>query len=643
MRRTPLLATIAAALVLAATFTMASAATNEGVVSRSSTVFTWQGRIMTNAYVAPLEGQDCPDAATDPQNTTCDHEKITVDVPSGFWKKNHGTLRIVLKPELSDSFQLFVYDDKGMLVGEADTSNNPTATIPDPQGSYEVRASPFFTAASSYVGTATLTILKGKDPGFPLSGFSAYHAVSSARLPNKALSNKPIRYSGPKLTLASHYIGRGAAEPTTGVDGQGRLYYAAAAFDALPAGSPKQLPKTLLLRSDDKGRTWQVKQPGIVNGTQTDGEVFTGDPYTYVDQTTGRVFMVDLKELTSSTVDHSDDGGDTWTRSAAMSPGVNDHQTVFSGPVPKGSPLVTTDPKFPEIVYYCVNQITSADCMRSLDGGVTFVNTGQPSYYGFDTEQTVPFCGSLHGHIRSDFEGRIFVPRGQCGTPYLSISENAGATWRQVKVADPSFHVPDQTTAMNADSAGNLYYVFWDRTFALPWLTISRDHGVTWSTPLMIAPPGVHEVNFPTIAAGDAGRIAITFPGSTATDRTDLSRPWNSYVVESADALSANPTFISNIANPGGAKDPIHRGMCSGRCGRMYDFLDIHIAPDARGTIVATATDTCTAVHLCSTVRYAGATKILQGKFQGVSSDMQGVSIRQITGLRLRVRGTTHA
>ena len=38
----------------------------------------------------------------------------------------------------------------------------------------------------------------------------------------------------------------------------------------------------------------------------------------------------------------------------------------------------------------------------------------------------------------------------------------------------------------------------------------------------MIAPPGVKEVNFPTITAGDAGHIALTFPGTmvgTATTK----------------------------------------------------------------------------------------------------------------------------
>lgn len=145
--------------------------------------------------------------------------------------------------------------------------------------------------------------------------------------------------------------------------------------------------------------------------------------------------------------------------------------------------------------------------------------------------------------------------------------------------------------AVASDTAGNLYYVWWDQKHHLPYLSISRDHGATWSTPLMIAPPGVFEVNFPTITAGDPGKIAITFPGTTVNDQQDSTRPWNSYVVISTNALDPDPLFLSNVAND--PNDPVHRGDCLGRCAGMFDFLDIQVSP-ADGTPWATAVDTCT-------------------------------------------------
>jgi hypothetical protein len=156
----------------------------------------------------------------------------------------------------------------------------------------------------------------------------------------------------------------------------------------------------------------------------------------------------------------------------------------------------------------------------------------------------------------------------------------------------------------------------------LPFLSVSRDHGQTWSTPVVFAPPGVHEVNFPTIVAGDPGRIAVLFPGSESSDRDDPARPWNIYVVVSVNALDADPTFTWTTANDPG--DPVHRGGCGpGRCeaedgGSMFDFLDIQVSP-ADGMFWGTASDTC--IGEC--VTNPQAPKLRPG---------QGVAIRQLKG-----------
>ena len=69
-------------------------------------------------------------------------------------------------------------------------------------------------------------------------------------------------------------------------------------------------------------------------------------------------------------------------------------------------------------------------------------------------------------------------------------------------------------------------HCYTDALHHLPYLAVSKDHGATWGKPIMIAPPGVHESNFPTIDASRPGHIAIGFPGSQSTKPTDagLSR-----------------------------------------------------------------------------------------------------------------------
>jgi hypothetical protein len=172
----------------------------------------------------------------------------------------------------------------------------------------------------------------------------------------------------------------------------------------------------------------------------------------------------------------------------------------------------------------------------------------------------------------------------------------------------------------------------------------------------MIAPPGVRQVNLPTIDAGSRGRIAVSFAGTTQppppprpVDPTDLIgqlfgptnndfRPWNLYVVESTNALAGNPMFVSATGND--PKDPINRGPCgdlaTGRCGLMFDFLDIGI--DASGHAWATEVDTCTHNQGRSGIDCVASTKPTPDGNTGSTSNV-GVVVKQIGGPSLVAGG----
>ena len=512
-----------------------------------------------------------------------------------------------------------------------------------------VGASLTLAVASQASGSPMNRSTFGAAPG----GFAAYHAIRVASDPKAGvvLANTPVAYRGPKLVLAQSYIGRQSAEPTIGVDRKGAIYTTAAAFDAVPGNPPKNEPRTLVMRSTDGGRTWQNDQPNLA-GQNT--MVVSTDPYLFVDpnvpQSAGRIFDIDLQGVNGAHLAFSDDQGKTWTQTLLSSAGVNDHQTLVSGPEPAGVPIPLTDPSYQKVIYYCVNQIADGSCIRSFDGGRTFVQGNQsgyeavnPSYLaGFDNSHNDGICGSLHGHAVTDSAGRLFVPRGYCDQAMIAISTDAATTFHTVQVSNVSMYGEQASVAV--DRNGTLYYVWQGGGRNLPFLSISKDHGEHWSTPLMIAPPGVHEVDFPSIDVGDPGRVAITFPGTTSTGGSkDKTRPWNSYVVMSTNVLSANPLFLSNIANP--EYDPVHRGDCGGesggRCGRMYDFLDVVSSPIDQGRVWATAVDTCTAYLSCNVKRIDGendddTVSYEEGTTHGASDDMQGVVIREVSGPALR-------
>lgn len=625
---------LSAAFVLASTVIsgIASAA-NPGSGTITPTVSkAWDGENYTR--LVPDQNA-CPPQSADPGNAICDHYILTVMVPANYYASQAGGAEVTVTwADRADDFDLFIYKGSTLVASSAlGGTNSEMATIDRASGSYEVRVSPFLVTNSAYKGTAKLVTRPNTAP--PLGGPAKFHGTRiTGALPSTEPKNVPTTDNPglAPLTLKFYNTGRKAAEPTIGVDrrshvdpttGQtikGNAYFAAATFDGVGG-----LADTRIRRSRSEGRTWEDKTPA------RDLPV-TLDPYVYVEEDSGRLFDLDLY-VANSFLQYSDDGGETYTTSicgSSCTDAVNDHQTLFAGPRPAGAPatvLPPSDPKFPELLYYCFNRVVDSDCTRSSDGGQTFVKTGAPAYTGVNGNGQ--FCGGLHGHVVTDKLGNVFLPRGYCDDPFVSISKDAGTTWTRVKVSN-TVSMPDNQSSMAADGANNLYYVWYDGTYKLPFLATSTDHGLTWSKPLMIAPPNVREVaGFgPTIAAGANGKIAISFPGTTQTNQGDLTRPWDYYVLTSLDALSTNPTFVSNIANP--ATDPVHRGDCPGRCGNMLDFLDIVISPAPGHAIWATVVDTCTS-QACRTPGAKGFDEA--NGTDNTASDMQGMVARQVTGL----------
>jgi hypothetical protein len=437
-----------------------------------------------------------------------------------------------------------------------------------------------------------LPAVQASDPGAPVAN-QAQTAFVPARAGEEATDNVAAPYDGEPLSVRAVDVGRRSAEPTIGVQSDGTAYYAAANFDSV-GGS---LARTEILRSDDGGVTWASVEPTVpVAKSLPPGGL---DPYVWVDPGTDRVFSADL--VGCGYLKSSDDKGATWTSSLAACGDSVDHQTLFGGPRPTGLALPQLS-EYPNVLYYCTNRVLDSRCGRSLDGGLTWITTATPAYLGFDP-QAGGMCNGLHGHGIVDPEGRVILPKGHCGYPYVSVSSDGGDTWTQVQVSDKESGTPVVPvlryagtfahTSVASDAAGNLYYV-WPDDQMRPWLSISRDHGMTWEEPLLVAPPGVSETNFPTVDAGDEGNVAITFVGSPAESPGalgggDSARPWNYYVLASTNALDAEPLFLSTTAND--PANPIHRGDCFSRCGGMYDFIDVVVGP--AGRIWATASDTC--------------------------------------------------
>jgi hypothetical protein len=412
----------------------------------------------------------------------------------------------------------------------------------------------------------------------------------------------PAFWEGPRPMGCLVHTGVDSSEPTLGVAADGTLYhYPAAVVDRdTPAANGIRF-LTGVAQSKDNGSTWRVLLPTL--GPVVPTHQVSTDPYFYLDPTTQRIFADDLSAATCSVFSWSDDAGATWDHSLAGCQ-ETDHQTTFAG-----KPVTSTTVGYPNVLYRCaINLVTTsgastaATCTKSLDGGRTDVLTGEPPFVT-DASELPAVCDGAVGHGVADASGAIYLPKGRCPNPWLAISHDEGRSWTRVQVADNGMPGdPDSgyehDAGVDVDPAGNVYY-FWIAADRLPYLSVSRDGGATWSPPARVGPPGLKEANLPALAAGATGKIAFAYfgafdsPGAPWASSSYTNTTWHAIVSESVDALDADPTYLTAVADP--PLDPVARGECGlVRCNdAVKDFISLEIGPD--GTPWVALVDGCLA------------------------------------------------
>lgn len=371
----------------------------------------------------------------------------------------------------------------------------------------------------------------------------------------------------------------GSGEPSIGLDSKGTLYlYPAFGTTPLPGPTLDRANGLGMARSRDHGLTWthQVsKVAGLVNWHPT-----TADPFMYVDPATGRVFMEDLivPPFNCSNLSFSDDGGETWTQTLG---GCLEWDHVSYG---SGKPTVSATQGYPDVVYRCAIEFVmttliseATACQKSLDGGLLWQPPGDPAFlFGPDGTPYVPStCNGAAHHLFVDHRGWLWLPRGWCGSPYVALSKDEGATWQRFKISDERLAGGGHDAGVAVDTNGTVYY-FWVRSDLKPYLSVSHDEGKTWSAPVAVAPPGLKAAGNPSMTAGGAGKIGLAY---AANFDFDGGKGVHGVVAVGYGADGPSPTFQSALVNPKDA--PIDEGACDGYvCPGQADFVTITLGPD---------------------------------------------------------------
>lgn len=352
-------------------------------------------------------------------------------------------------------------------------------------------------------------------------------------------------------------------------------------------------------RFGPKGKaTWTPVTPPV------SGE-HTSDPLLYQDPTTGRVWVNQLLTSGCSTQAYTDDFGDSWTSSAVgCAVGISfDHQTIGTG----RPTVLRTSPTYPNVLYYCTNDLLLLECGTSLDGGLTFGPT-------HPVASRADGCSSIVGHVKSAPDGTTYLMPDGCtgegGKQAVFVSTDNALTWTKRSIphttdgeaGHPSLGVGRDGTvyaawgsADNEDGGGRVH------------VAVSRNRGQTWTQPAVLGKElGVRVSRFPLAVAGDGDRAAVAFLGSTAGENPNRNKEffgtWRLYVSYTYDrgrtwrtyVATRDPVQVGSICTNGTA---CTRGPDSDR--NLLDFNDMII--DARGRVLVAFADGCLKPKGCTT------------------------------------------
>jgi hypothetical protein len=521
-------------------------------------------------FVANVTGQvQTPPACLAPMQ--CDLFTLSVSVAANDASTKQISI-VISWPNQTADFDLYVFDSNNNVIGiDANSADPEQITMPAISGTYTVQVVPFNPLGQTFVGTISLQPVPPKSPqgaGIP------------PRYQNFAA---PVSAGGAESS----------GEPSIGVDWNPNVV--GLKLGTVDTGGATFFTSNLhqfRVSLDDCASPATALWADVTTPTE---DVTSLDPIGLCDHfgtvpTPGRTFQSQLAGA-SSLLAFSDTDGEAWTQSQGSGqPAGVDHETLGVGPYnPNSTPPPPPHPLYPNAVYYCSQDIATAFCSRSDDGGLTF-GAGVPIY-------NLTHCGGIHGHVKVAPDGTVYVPNEGCGSHQaVAVSTDNGLTWAVRQIPDS---IPGNTDpSVGIASDGTVYFGYQDGTgTSHAKIAASHDRGLTW-TPSVDAggPFGIQNAVFPEVTAGDPNRAAFMFLGTPTggnyQDTVNFPGIWHAYV---ATTFDGGKTYVTVDATP---NDPVQVGSicnmgtgCSGSDRNLLDFNDLTM--DAQGRVVGAYADGC--------------------------------------------------
>jgi hypothetical protein len=352
-----------------------------------------------------------------------------------------------------------------------------------------------------------------------------------------------------------------------------------------------------LMKSTNYGVNWTVANMYTTkDAPQAHDRLETRGGDLFYDEQTNRIYWGNLNSDRSCTdLKWSTDLGKTWpsdfgqgnrTYASCGAPFLNYHTKVFVGKYnPSAIPSGPVGAMHPNVVYICMTQTSiGPTCAASFDGGMTFVQGGTMRHPTRSADCTPITFGKPMAYP----DGTIAMAIGRwlpvryylngnpdCRLkPTVAISNDYGLTWtlKENTAAPLPLVETDPRIVSTADGTSYLIYRASDQ---FVYMLRSKDKFSTWEGPFRVSPFD-HTMNmFAAITAGDNGKVAVAYLGTTSVLKKYMTEPervggnvfWHLFVSTSYNADSAAPTFQTQQVTP--IEDPVQAG-CIAYPGYLY-------------------------------------------------------------------------
>ncbi|HKQ38233.1 MAG TPA: dockerin type I domain-containing protein [Verrucomicrobiae bacterium] len=526
----------------------------------------------------------------------CDIYKLTVTLPDGY-ETAHPNTSVLVRVEWGNpaaDFDLYFWDAASWSGGDSFPQGSPLARSVQQATTFEQLEIPALGGTHQYVVQVSTTLPAGQS--FSGKMFLAPATIAPVVPPGNAAGIPPrfeLYVPSDASGAPSAKLGIFAAEPTIFGNPLTGNVFMIAVYEVLRATFDDSTSPAKV--------TWVPKdQPTNISNHVTLDPILWGDSLPHGNPPTHRLFSLQLAGGQSLS-DYSDDDGETWL--PALSGGIlsgADHQGLGGGPYPPNVFPPIRHPLYPNALYYCSQHVAAAFCSRSDDGGQTY-GPIVPMY-----EAGITRCVGLHGHPKVAPDGTVYVPDKGCGldTPVLGngnvsaiVSTDAGRTWTVKMVQDSTGGLTSKgDPSIGIDKAGKVYLAYQNLADNHLRVTTTTNRGDTWTPSVDVgALAGVNYAVFPAATAGDSGRAAVAFFGSTyngpMTDFGSMAFPgvWYLYIATTYDG--GNTWFVTN-AMPDQPVQGAFGGIGNGGDNRNhYDFIDCEI--DGQGRVIVSTTIGC--------------------------------------------------